>query len=304
LSSAVVTLFDGHTVDLADYDIKGLVSLQFDEETRFAEAIKMAAPFSQERAELTRRGYALIHAMLAHRCERNQQPFGLGDKSFGPSVAVAVVKQMLKHRRKLSFFEAGFGTGAVLDAVARVPEVEVCGCDVDLSNVGKRGGDYKLFEGSAYDVLKTFADNVVDVFFWSEVVEHVPVDEIEGYLRLIYSKLSQGAYLVTIMPNWHMRPMDITQLMFPRGTEAKGFHLKEYTLREYSRLLFRNGFTSLTSPFFFVPGLRRAVLGFGWMARVWHGVKQRCEPVLGMIPFPVRPYFVKFFGFDTMIARK
>lgn len=306
MSSTEVRLFDGRIVDLANYDIKGLVRLQFDEETRFAEAIKRAAPFSQERTEVARRGYALIHLLVAHRCERNGQPFLLDGESAGRSVAVAVVKRFLRAdpHVKLRFFEAGFGSGAVLDAVAGFPSVEVYGCDIDCSNARKRRSQYHLFDGNAYDVLSTFADKSIKVFFWSEVIEHIPVDEIQGYLQLIYAKLSQGGYFVTIMPNWHLRPTDITQLVLPRGTEARGFHLKEYTFRELNQLLTRNGFVGATSPFCVVPRALRAILGFGHVARAWHLMKQCCEPFLAMVPFAVRVYLVQCFGFGTVIARK
>ena len=69
------------------------------------------------------------------------------------------------------------------------------------------------------------------LIYWNDVWEHIPPDEIGDWLRRIYAMLPPGGQLVTITPNWHMRPFDATALAYPPRTEAQGLHLKEYTLR-------------------------------------------------------------------------
>ena len=49
-----------------------------------------------------------------------------------------------------------------------------------------------------------------DVVYWNDVFEHVPCDEIQPLLAKIYSLVRPGGCLVTITPNWHERPSDVT----------------------------------------------------------------------------------------------
>ena len=49
--------------------------------------------------------------------------------------------------------------------------------------------------------------------------------------------LVPGGQLLTITPNWHVRPSDVTVAFCPPRTASAGLHLKEYTLREVSDLL-------------------------------------------------------------------
>ena len=85
------------------------------------------------------------------------------------------------------------------------------------------------------------------LIYWNDVFEHIAVDEIEDYLDRIYRMLAPGGELISITPNWHMRPSDVTADYKPPRTTAIGFHLKEYTLREISGLLKNAGFISKTT---------------------------------------------------------
>ena len=54
--------------------------------------------------------------------------------------------------------------------------------------------------------------------------------------------LATGGQLLTITPNWHVRPSDVTVAFCPPRTASAGLHLKEYTLGEVRDLLRRAGF--------------------------------------------------------------
>ena len=60
--------------------------------------------------------------------------------------------------------------------------------------------------------------------------------------------LAPGGQLVTITPNWHCRPADVTAAICPPRTDAAGLHLKEYTLVEVSHMLRRAGFSRVATP--------------------------------------------------------
>jgi hypothetical protein len=79
-------------------------------------------------------------------------------------------------------------------------------------------------------------DNSIDVFYWNDVMEHIPFDEIHGHINLIKQKLTADGFIITITPNKLRGPTDISSLFLPRGSTAKGFHLHEYTFKEILEL--------------------------------------------------------------------
>ena len=92
--------------------------------------------------------------------------------------------------------------------------------------------------------------------------------------------LPLGGQLVTITPNWHMRPFDATTaLAYPPRTEAQGLHLKEYTLREVRGMLYESGFAKVATPLTVLP--ERFVRCGNGLA----GLKCLLEPALEWLPF-------------------
>src|SRR4029453_9238647 len=84
--------------------------------------------------------------------------------------------------------------------------------------------------------------------YWNDVLEHIPVDEAAEYVAHIHRLLAPRGQLVTITPNWLLRPSDVTGDFCPPRTEARGLHLKEYRLAEVTRLLKRAGFRRVATP--------------------------------------------------------
>ena len=110
--------------------------------------------------------------------------------------------------------------------------------------------------------------------------------------------LLPGGQLVTITPNWHMRPSDITLAIHPPRTEAAGLHLKEYTLREVARLLRQAGFESVATPLAVTS--RRIVLCRNGLL----GLKCFWEPALAWLPFPLAKLACRGLGLSCTIATK
>ena len=88
------------------------------------------------------------------------------------------------------------------------------------------------------------------LIYWNDVLEHIPPDEVAEYVSHIYRILAPGGLLVTITPNWLLRPSDVTGDFCPWRTEARGLHLKEYRLAEVTQLLRQAGFRSVATPLF------------------------------------------------------
>ena len=55
----------------------------------------------------------------------------------------------------------------------------------------------------------------MDLFYWNDVMEHLPEDEMEETLRQIAKKLSPEGLLVTVTPSRGMGPHDITKMSSP-----------------------------------------------------------------------------------------
>jgi len=134
------------------------------------------------------------------------------------------------------------------------------------------------------------------VVYWNDVWEHIPPDEIRAYVRQACRLLVPGGQLVTITPNWHVRPSDVTKLFKPPGSEPEGFHLREYTLREVASILREAGFEKVTVPLA-VTRNRTFLAGRGFF-------KSKCllEPMLEFVPFRACKVLTGGLGYHATIA--
>jgi SAM-dependent methyltransferase len=238
-------------------------------------------------------------------------------------------------RRPPRFFEVGFGCGELLAAVADAGYA-VAGIEVstrmlqqarlrlperfhdslflgdllthDLSPAVENGGpapssaEYgrAAESGPAADENEgagpPLSTRGFELVYWNDVFEHLPVDESLDYLRRIHSLLAPGGALLTVTPNWHIRPNDVTGDMLPPRSEARGFHLKEYTLREMDSLLRQAGFSRIETPLF-VTRRRSFLIGDGLLQ-----VKCLLEPALESLSFPLTRLLVRGLGLSMTIA--
>jgi hypothetical protein len=134
--------------------------------------------------------------------------------------------------------------------------------------------------------------------YWNDVLEHVPVDEAADYLCHVHELLAPGGQLVTITPNWLLRPSDVTCEFCPPRTTARGLHLKEYRLGEVVRLLKRAGFRRIGTP---AVVTRNRVLVWGRGGRT---AKQLIEPIMDWLPTSMARVLCRGFGMSCTIATK
>src|SRR5690606_39119617 len=151
-----------------------------------------------------------------------------------------LVLQLLERRRFVRtgtprLFEIGYGGGLLLSRMA-ARGFDVSGIEISpavretaLKQVPSEYHDQLLVGDFVTHPLLTGLSQV-DVVYWNDVFEHIPTDELPDYLQRIHSLILPGGCLVTITPNWHERPSDVTGDFRPPRTEALGLHLKEYTL--------------------------------------------------------------------------
>ena len=126
----------------------------------------------------------------------------------------------------------------------------------------------------------------------------IAADETLDYLQRVFDLLHPGGQLVTITPNWHMRPSDITREICPPRTEAAGLHLKEYTLGQVTEMLWQAAFHQVTVPLCVLPG---------WMITLGAGLaraKRLLEPCLEGLPFRLAELLCRGLGLSCTIATK
>lgn len=115
----------------------------------------------------------------------------------------------------------------------------------------------------------------VDVAFSNQLMEHLHPDDALEQLEGIWRALRPGGVYICITPNRLNGPHDISQYFDPVAT---GFHLKEYTVAELSRLFRKVGFRKIHS----LLGRRGTCIPFP-VAPVVAG-----ETALGLMPPGVR----------------
>lgn len=94
----------------------------------------------------------------------------------------------------------------------------------------------------------------VDLAFSDQLMEHLHPDDAREQLRNIHRALKPGGVYFCITPNRLYGPSDISAYF---DHEARGFHLREYTLRELREILALAGF----------PTVRTYVGARGWFVR-------------------------------------
>lgn len=82
----------------------------------------------------------------------------------------------------------------------------------------------------------------IDIIYSNQVFEHLHLDDITPLLKDYHSYLTEGGKLVVITPHRYTGPHDISRDF---TKEAEGFHMKEYTYGELSKILRTHGFRKI-----------------------------------------------------------
>lgn len=299
--SLLVTLSTGEQLDISQLGSDELQQLQWREERAYAAQIAASAAGSQERKDLYRQGYDAVTTIYARNVDRSGKGLVMGfDRRYAALVRQLLSRASARRTRPARVFEIGYGCGALL---AELPGVDVAGIEVSatMREQARRrlGEDHpaRLYLGD-FLTRDLSAESNCDLVFWNDVFEHLVPDEVPHFLRRIHDMLAPGGYLVTITPNWHMRPSDVTMDFCPPRTTAVGFHLKEYSLREVTSRLRGAGFARVATPLFVTHG--RIVLCGSGLA----GAKRMFEPLLEWVPFRLARIACRALGLNCTIAQR
>jgi len=304
VDSCHVVLANGCRKSLQGLSNEELHRLQWEQEQQFARQILRSAKGSPGRNVVTSHAYDTICSILAAQRNEPLQPLvmGLGSRD------VQFVYNLLKRQRRQGnerprLFEVGYGSGMLLKKIQQ-RGFEVSGIEISstmreqaLNLIGRHYSD-RLLLGSLTELPTQRASAKPSLIFWNDVFEHICPDEIHDYLKSIHRLLAPGGSLVTITPNWLLRPMDVTGDFCPARTTARGLHLKEYRLREVAQLLQQAGFEQVATPLLVT---KKRLLTAGHGLRSW---KQLAEPWLDRLPVRLAHLACKGLGLSYTIARK
>ncbi|MDA7980577.1 MAG: class I SAM-dependent methyltransferase [Pirellulales bacterium] len=305
-----ITRSDGSSQLLDELSNDQLDLLHWEEEREFARRIAAAPKGAETRAKAFQQGYDTVTTIIGKRYGESSSGLVMG---LNPRYVRLVLKLLKNYEysgklgeRSLTqpkLFEVGYGSGAVLEEVAKAG-FGVSGIEVSTrmrEQALKRLPEHThngIHLGDFLSLELGVETGTFQVAYWNDVFEHIPPDENLDYLSKLYGLLAPGGVLLTITPNWHMRPGDITGLYKPPRTEAEGFHLREYTLREMVLLLRRAGFAKISTPLF-VTRKSTALLGGGLT-----GIKRLFEPVLEHLPYGLAQLFCRGFALSCTLAVK
>lgn len=128
-----------------------------------------------------------------------------------------------------------------------------------------------LSDGSTIPV----APGSVNVAYSNQLMEHLHPDDAVEQLRHLYTALAPGGVYLCITPSRLTGPHDISCII---DREAKGFHLKEYTVGDLSELFRQVGFAKTRIIF---GGHGKFMLLPTWPAVI-------CEKLLELLPHGLR----------------
>lgn len=171
-----------------------------------------------------------------------------------------------------TFLEIGAGDCALS---ARVANIAATVYAVDISNQARAplpaNVRHVTTDGSSIEVPAAS----VDLAFSDQLMEHLHPDDAVEQLKNIHRALKPGGAYFCITPNSLYGPSDISAYF---DHVARGFHLKEYTLREMRAMFAQAGF----------PRMHAYVGARGWFMRCPCGLLEGLESLLGALPVKMR----------------
>ena len=191
-------------------------------------------PFSNDRATLLNKGYALIGDIM--RWYEKSEARGASNRSVD-----LVCGFLAEYNHDILLYEAGTGIGFSCKHFLNYSNVSIKGCDVVLQDsvkelMQKYPDRISVEESTFYDSLQGLEDESIDVFYADNVFEHMFPDEFPEILALLTKKLKHGALLFLFIPNSINGPHDVSRNFLKIGQKAQGFHFMEQTYHEVTKM--------------------------------------------------------------------
>ena len=139
------------------------------------------------------------------------------------------------------FVEIGAGDCAVsFECCKYVKNVIAIDVSNTLSGTETQPDNFKFIQTGGTDL--TLDPDSVDLVYSNQLLEHLHPDDAVDQLITVYQSLKSGGSAVFITPTKAGGPWDISCIY---DEEAKGLHLKEYTLKDLVKLFSSVGFKNI-----------------------------------------------------------
>jgi 2-polyprenyl-3-methyl-5-hydroxy-6-metoxy-1,4-benzoquinol methylase len=290
----------GQLQQVCALDDEQLDQLHYDWEAAFADLIRNSRKSSGERRAVVAAAYDGLIVILKEK--RRRQGKVLDCMGFCPGQVEEICTVAGPPPR--SVLDVGCSTGVLVASLLQrgyaAKGIDVSGdCIAEARNrLEALGADAegKLLSGDflAHD----FGEARFDLIYSNDVLEHIPPDEVLDFLKKAHSLLNPSGLLWLITPNRWTGPGDATILRHPWGTEARGLHLKEHTLRELNQALQRCGFVEVHSRLWSDGRWRKGTRP----RRVYNGLKVLLEPALARLSAGVRRRIMIIMRYAEVLA--
>jgi SAM-dependent methyltransferase len=217
-------------------------------ETRTPEQVKthylierdLAAKLREAPREERRHLYASLYNELYLRVPHHPQMASRQDMSRrGLKLQLAFLRRFLQE--EVRFLEIGAGDCALSLMVAGlVKTVYAADVSAEIAKPASAPANLHLilFDGCTIPM----PDESVDVAYSNQVMEHLHPEDALEQLTSIYRTLAPGGKYICVTPDGMTGPHDVSRAF---DDVATGFHLKEYTVSELTKLFRSVGFSSV-----------------------------------------------------------
>lgn len=186
------------------------------------------------------------------------------------------------------FLEVGPGDCSLAFEVAKyVKKVYAVDVSKEITKNKKIPSNFELIisDGSSISV----PENSINIAFSDQLIEHLHPDDVSDQLKNIYSALVPGGLYLCLTPNRVNGPHDISKYFDEVST---GFHLKEYTIVELSKLFRKAGFSKVIT---FIGG-KGIYLKFPALPL------KLCERMLNILSYTIRKKIASTLLFKALLG--
>ena len=233
--------------------------------------------------------YAILYDELYRRVPHHQQ---LTRKASAEGTAKSLRWQYGMVGRFLHpqtrFLEVGPGDCTLSFKVApKVEQVYAVDISAIITSHASVPSNFKLVLSDGCEV--PLPENSIDVAYSNQLMEHLHPDDAREQLQNIFVTLKPGGRYICVTPNKVNGPWDISYCC---DQEARGFHLKEYSMDELAHLFRAVGFRKLSA----YAGAR------GYYVRFPLFLIIRLENFLSLLPFRIRSGIGRSLLFRAMMG--
>lgn len=272
-------------VKIPEYEKRTLTQLKEQYELEKELAQKLLRATKAERRYLYTQVYNELFQKIPHHPLLTRKR----DKEFQDKLISQKMKLLRRFLKPDTIFlEVGPGDCSLSFKVAQyVKKVYAVDVSEEITQNEKLPSNFELIisDGSSIPV----PENSIHIAYSDQLIEHLHPDDALEQLKAIYRALVPGGLYLCITPSRLYGPHDISKYF---DEVSSGFHLKEYTIVELSKLFRKTGFSKIVT---FIGGK-------GIYLRFPSYPLRMCERTLNILPHPIRKRVASTLLFKALLG--